>query len=133
MEAYLHEPNLGNIFKPEESQLSSMAVKAISNCTNSCLSALNEYNKLTSDQIAQMPLAFSSRVMYTGGMLLRLRFLILSLPSHIEKDLVPRDAVISIQRVSNLVEQAHNQHSTNHLLKRQDWCCNCLFKHTPLK
>lgn len=118
VEAYLHEPNLGNIFKPEESQLSSMAVKAISNCTNSCLSALNEYNKLTSDQIAQMPLAFSSRVMYTGGMLLRLRFLILSLPSHIEKDLVPRDAVISIQRVSNLVEQAHNQHSTNHLLKK---------------
>lgn len=85
MEAYLHEPNLGNIFKPEESQLSSMAVKAISNCTNSCLSALNEYNKLTSDQIAQMPLAFSSRVMYTGGMLLRLRFLILSLLTYRER------------------------------------------------
>ncbi|CAD1810352.1 hypothetical protein FOB58_002337 [Candida parapsilosis] len=118
VEAYLHEPNLSNIFKPQESQLSSIAVKAISNCTNSCLSALNEYNKLTSEQIAQMPLAFGSRVMYTGGMLLRLRFLILSLPSHIEKDLVPRDAVISIQRVSNLVEQAHNQHPTNHLLKK---------------
>ncbi|KAI5956637.1 cnxG [Candida margitis] len=118
IEAYLHEPNLSNIFKPDESQLSAVAVKAISNCTNSCLAALNEYNKLTSDQVAQMPLAFGSRVMYTGGMLLRLRFLILSLPSHIEKDLVPRDAVISIQKVSNLVEQAHNQHPTNHLLKK---------------
>ncbi|KAI5966613.1 WAR1 [Candida theae] len=118
VEAYLHEPNLSYIFKPEESQLSAAAVKAISNCTNSCLAALNEYNKLSSDQIAQMPLSFGSRVMYTGGMLLRLRFLILSLPSHIEKDLVPRDAVVCIQRVSNLVEQAHNQHPTNHLLKK---------------
>ncbi|KAI5961271.1 WAR1 [Candida pseudojiufengensis] len=119
VEAYLHEPNLSSIFeRDEESGLSANDAKAISNCTKSCLAALNEYSKLSSDQVAQMPLTFGSRVMYTGGMLLRLRYLILSLPSHIEKDLVPKTAVTSIQRVSNLVEKAHIQHPSNYLLKK---------------
>ncbi|KAI3404657.2 WAR1 [Candida oxycetoniae] len=118
VEAYLCEPNFTNMFNRDDSSLSSRAVKAISDCTNSCLAALNEYTQLSSDEVAQMPLAFGSRVMYTGGMLLRLRYLIMSLSSHIDKDLVPRDAVIIIQKVCRLVEQSHLQHPDNHLLKK---------------
>ncbi|CAK9438837.1 uncharacterized protein LODBEIA_P30610 [Lodderomyces beijingensis] len=118
VEAYLHEPNLNHIFNQESTKLSARSVKAISCCTKFCLAALNEYTKLSLDQVAQMPLAFGSRVMYTGGMLLRLRYLVMSLPSHIDKEMVPRDAVVTIQRVVRLVEQAHVQHPDNHLLKK---------------
>ena len=116
--AYLHEPNLSHMFNYEHGRLSTRAIKAISSCTSSCLAALNEYTKLEPEEVAQMPLAFGSRVMYTGGMLLRLRNLIMTMPSYIDKDLVPRDAVFSVQKVLRLVEQSHLQHPVNYLLKK---------------
>ncbi|EGW34766.1 uncharacterized protein SPAPADRAFT_145213 [Spathaspora passalidarum NRRL Y-27907] len=122
VEAYLHEPCLTNIFTSEDSEkgvkLNDNAVKSISNCTSSCLNALDEFNHLTSEQVAAIPLFYGCRIIYTAGMLLRLRYLILSLPSLIEKDLVPRHAVTAIQRTSKLVEQANLMHPTNHFLKK---------------
>ena len=93
-------------------------MKSIRYCTSSCLNALDEYSKLTPDQIALLPFPFGSRIMYTAGMLLRLRYLILSLPSHIDKELVPKRAVTSIQCVSKLVEQANILNPHNHCLTR---------------
>ncbi|RLV93087.1 Transcriptional regulator WAR1 [Spathaspora sp. JA1] len=127
VEAYLHEPCLTNIFALNEGEndqqkggvkLNENAIKSISNCTSSCLNALDEFNHLTSEQVAAIPLFYGCRIIYTAGMLLRLRYLILSLPSLIEKDLVPRHAVTAIQRTSKLVEQANLMHPTNHFLKK---------------
>ncbi|KAK6456148.1 transcription factor activity protein [Scheffersomyces xylosifermentans] len=122
VEAYLHEPILSNVFTSEENpeyvRLTESSAKSISNCTNSCLNALDEFNKLTSEQLATIPLFHVSRIIYTAGMLLRLRFLILSLPSHIEKDLVPQHAILAIQKANRLIDQASSTHSLNHFLKK---------------
>lgn len=117
IEAYLHEPILTKVFK-SDTELDGKAMKSIRYCTSSCLNALDEYSKLTPDQIALLPFPFGSRIMYTAGMLLRLRYLILSLPSHIDKELVPKRAVTSIQCVSKLVEQANILNPHNHYLTK---------------
>lgn len=117
VEAYLHEPILSEIFS-SENELDAKAVKSLCFCTSSCLNALDEYSKLTPDEIALMLFLFGSRVMYTVGMLLRLRYLILSLPSHIDKELVPKRAVTTIQNVSKLVERANILNPTNHYLTK---------------
>lgn len=117
VEAYLHEPILTKVFK-SDTELDGKAMKSICYCTSSCLNALDEYSKLTPDQVALLPFPFGSRIMYTAGMLLRLRYFILSLPSHIDKELVPKRAVTSIQCVSKLVEQANILNPHNHYLTK---------------
>lgn len=122
VEAYLHEPCLTNVFTNDENgdnmKLTESSAKSISNCTNSCLNALDEFNKLSLEEVAGIPLFYSSRIIYTAGMLLRLRYLILSLPSHIEKDLVPYHAIFAIQRANKILDQASIAHSANHFLKK---------------
>lgn len=123
IEAYLHEPCLSNVFtcgnqNPEIAKLTKQSMKSICQCTKSCLNALDEYNKLSKLEVALVPLIYASRVIYTAGMLLRLRFLIISLPSHIEKDLVPQKVITSIQAVSKLVERASMDFPFNNFLKK---------------
>lgn len=123
VEAYLHEPMLGNFLTTElddgsEVLLLSEAVASVSTCTNSCLNALEQFNYMLPSEISTMPLFYSSRIIYTAGMLLRLRYLILSLPSNIEKDLVPQEAVLAIQTLSGLIETSSKEHSSNHFLKK---------------
>ncbi|KAL7665577.1 Zn(2)-C6 fungal-type domain-containing protein [[Candida] zeylanoides] len=123
VEAYLHEPMLGNFLTTEsddgsEVLLSSEAVASVSTCTNSCLNALEQFNYMSPSEISTMPLFYSSRIIYTAGMLLRLRYLILSLPSNIEKDLVPQEAVTAIQTLSGLIEASSKEHPSNHFLKK---------------
>ncbi|CAH2351094.1 transcriptional regulator War1p [[Candida] railenensis] len=128
VEAYLHEPMLGHLLSTTYEtegisegraiNMSPEAVQSISTCTNSCLNALYQFNQMLPDEIATMPLYHSSRILYTAGMLLRLRYLILSIPSHIEKDLVPQTAITAIQKLSGLVEIASNNYPYNHFLKK---------------
>ncbi|KAG7661413.1 WAR1 [[Candida] subhashii] len=131
VEAYLHEPCLADVFTRDSDEeggdgenleggvkLDPKAVRSIANCTNSCLNALDEFNQLTSIEVASSPLFHGTRIIYTAGMLLRLRYLIMSLPSLIEKDLVPQHAVTAIQRTNRLIEQANQSHPSNHFLKK---------------
>ncbi|CUM66107.1 uncharacterized protein PRCAT00003762001 [Priceomyces carsonii] len=117
IEAYLHEPVLSEIVE-DTSRLPENSVRSISNCTTSCLNAIDEFNKMSPNDIALMPLFYASRIIYTAGMLLRLRYLILSLPSYIERDLVPQDAVTSLHKLTALIEKAANLHTLNHFLKK---------------
>lgn len=93
-------------------------IESIAHCTKSCLNAIDAFNEMLPHGVAAMPLLYASRIIYTAGMLLRLRYLILLLPSYIEKDLVPRKAVLAVQKLNHLVEKAALQHPSNHFLKK---------------
>ena len=92
VEAYLYQPNFANFNlvstdkKSCTQNLSTDTLVDVAQCTTSCLYALDEFSMLLSGEVSALPLFYSSRVIYTAGMLLRLRYLILSLPSHIEKN-----------------------------------------------
>lgn len=134
VEAYLHEPVLKEMFMKNNAngtgsgsgsnetdghvKLNADTVQSVAQCTSSCLNALDALNSMDLDEISILPLLYGARIIYTAGMLLRLRYLILSLPSHIEKDLVPRHAVVAIQRLNHLLDRASSIHPTNQLLKK---------------
>jgi hypothetical protein len=122
IEAYLHEPNFNGVLNEygdaDGTKLTHNAILSISVCTSSCLNALWEYSKLSPLEVATIPLIYASRIIYTAGMLLRLRYLILSFPSHIEKDLTPHSAITAIHTVNRLIEQASIEYPFNHFLKK---------------
>ncbi|PVH18087.1 uncharacterized protein CXQ87_001004 [Candidozyma duobushaemuli] len=122
IEAYLHQPDFNEVQLVNTdgtgcaSKLDATTLKAISQCTVSCLCALDEVAKLEPSDVAALPLVYSSRIVYTAGMLMRMRYLILSLPSHIEKDLVPRYAIQSIQKLKNLIFETSQSYPANNFL-----------------
>ncbi|KAJ9091123.1 hypothetical protein QFC19_008973 [Naganishia cerealis] len=123
VEAYLHEPILSQVLiydsnSSSDVHLNEKAVKLIVNCTAACLNSIQEFNQLRIEELAAIPLCYASRIIYTAGMLLRLRYLILLLPSHIEKDLVPRRAIQVIQRLNDNFAEASVLHPFNHFLKK---------------
>lgn len=124
VEAYLYQPNFANFNlvstdkKSCTQNLSTDTLVDVAQCTTSCLYALDEFSMLLSGEVSALPLFYSSRVIYTAGMLLRLRYLILSLPSHIEKELVPRYAIVAIQKLSKQVSAASKMFPANYFLKK---------------
>ncbi|KAG7195740.1 uncharacterized protein KQ657_002123 [Scheffersomyces spartinae] len=123
IEAYLHEPKLKEIFnttdiKVESVKFDEYKMKQVSNCTVSCLNAINEFISLGPDQVALAPLFSSCRIVYTAGMLLRLRFLILSVPSLIDKSLVPIQAIQCVLQLLCLLDEAAKLHLNNHFLNK---------------
>lgn len=123
VEAYLHQPMIDDLQVNRECRNFSQGVKpktltAIAHCTASCLFALDEFNKQTPEQIAALPLFFCSRVIYTAGILMRLRFFIMSLPSHVEKELVPQYGIFAVLQLDHLIQAAAKKFPSNFFLKR---------------
>lgn len=124
VEAYLHQPAVSEIQVNDRDgtgcsqKLNSETLTSISKCTASCLHAIEEFGQLDAEGIASLPLFCSSRVIYTVGVLLRMRFLILSLPSLVEKDLVPRHAIVSVSKLSLQFQAASSLHPANQFLKK---------------
>lgn len=122
VEAYLYEPIFGQIIPGDVQDLSDFAlqidsVKNINVCTMSCLKALDEFNKMSTDDIATLPLFYASRIIYVVGILLKLRYLVISLPS-LQDDLVPQSLIFTIQTLTNLFDQSSTLHPVNHILKK---------------
>lgn len=122
VEAYLYEPIFGQIIPGDVQDLSDFAlntesVKNINNCTTSCLKALEEFNKMTTDDAATLPLFYASRIIYVVGILLKLRYLVISVPSLLD-DLVPQSLIFTIQNLTDLFDQSSTLHPVNHILKK---------------
>lgn len=123
IEAYLNEPMTCNLFgksedKEEDPALDESSLRSIIACTEACLRSIKEFNKLEPDTIASLPLTYASRIIYTSGMLLRLRYLILSLDSPIDKDLVPKSVVKELEKLCKLIEEASFHYPFSHFLKK---------------
>lgn len=124
VEAYLYQPALPEIQLTASSplgcaqKLDSKTSSAIAHCTASCLFALDEFSQLLSTEIAGLPLFYCSRIIYTAGILMRLRYLILSLPSLIEKEMVPKYAVLAILKLNKQFGEAQEKYPGNFYLKK---------------
>lgn len=122
VEAYLHEPMLHQISNDEEgiepTQIKYETVKSISLCTTACIKSLHQFISLGSTKIAMLPLVFTARIVYTAGMLLRLRYLTLCLPGNVERDLVPPSVITIVQNLNSVVSSAIEKYPYNYLLKK---------------
>lgn len=123
VEAFLHQPlfedlRISSSGQNAKQSLSLQTLDAIGHCTESCLLALGEFNKLSDESIACISLIHFSRVIYTAGILLRLRYFILSSPSQVEKELVPRHAVFTILTLNKRLLEASKKYPSNYFIKK---------------
>ncbi|WPK26807.1 hypothetical protein PUMCH_004168 [Australozyma saopauloensis] len=123
VESFLHQPLFEDLrirqgVKNTKQSLSLRTLDAIGHCTDSCLLALTEFNKLSDEAIACLPLIHFSRIVYTAGILMRLRYFILSSPSHVEKELVPRHAVLAILTLNKRIFSVSTKYKANFFLKK---------------
>lgn len=122
VEAYLYEPIFGNILDSDKGITDTLfqvdAMRNLNNCVTACLNALDEFNKLSINSVATLPLVYASRIIYTVGILLKLRYLMLSIPSLHDKGLVPDNIIFTIQCLTNLIDQSTIVHPFNHILKK---------------
>lgn len=123
IEAYLHQPlsedlQVRSVGLNCTEELTTRTLNTISHCTSSCLKAMDEFNQLTDEQIAGLPLFHFTRYIYTAGILMRLRYFILSLPSNIEKNLVPQYAIVSVLNLHHRINAISTAYPTNFLMKK---------------
>lgn len=123
VEAFLYQPLFEDLrikpgFKNGKQSLSLRTLDAISHCTESCFLALGEFNKLSDERIACLPLIHFSRVVYTAGILLRLRYFIIASPFHVEKELVPRHAIFAILTLNKRILATSKVYPANFFLQK---------------
>lgn len=123
VEAFLYQPLFEDLrikpgFKNGKQCLSLRTLDSISHCTESCFRALGEFNKLSDERIACLPLIHFSRVVYTAGILLRLRYFIIASPFHVERELVPRHAVFAILTLNKRVQATSKLYPANFFLQK---------------
>lgn len=123
VEAFLYQPQFNDLrikpgFNNGKQCLSLRTLEAIGHCTESCFLALGEFNKLSDEKIACLPLIHFSRVVYTAGILLRLRYFIIASPFHVEKELVPRHAVFAILTLNKRIQATSKLYPANFFLQK---------------
>ncbi|ODV95545.1 hypothetical protein PACTADRAFT_42513, partial [Pachysolen tannophilus NRRL Y-2460] len=127
VQAYLHEPALHKLLPSANNNkgididllyvdLPKNIATSIDKCTQSCLATLYHASQLSLEETTVMPLFFSSRIIYTAGMLLRLRYLVISIPSMSVFNFVPRESVEKIHLLSQKLEKTYQNYPSNHLL-----------------
>lgn len=70
--------------------------------------------KLGVDFIATLPLVYVSRMIYTAGILLRMRYLILSVPLKVERSLMPVEAILTVQQTNDFFLEASKSYPNNY-------------------
>ncbi|GME74959.1 unnamed protein product [[Candida] boidinii] len=99
IQAYLHEPALHRFFIEESItsdpniELPSHLAENVEKCSTSCFLALTHFAQLSKDDIAVMPLFYSSRIMYSAGILLRLRYLCISVPAMTKYEFITNETM----------------------------------------
>ncbi|OWB54945.1 binding protein [[Candida] boidinii] len=109
IQAYLHEPALHRFFTEESItsdpniELPSHLAENVEKCSTSCFLALTHFAQLAKDDIAVMPLFYSSRIMYSAGILLRLRYLCISVPAMTKYEFITNETMASIRKLNELI------------------------------
>lgn len=134
VEAYLNQPSIEDLQVKFDGLNCSQdfpfrTLNSISRCTTSCLDSLLEFNKLSAEEVAALPLFHFSRIIYTAGILMRLRYFILSRPSSIEKDLVPKHAIAQVLQLNLKIQSVSELYPVNFLVKKM-WLVLRLFVQT---
>ncbi|AOA62169.1 Zinc finger transcription factor [Komagataella phaffii CBS 7435] len=124
VQAYLYEPELQKFatihsLVQGSTQLPHYVVNSIDLCAQSCFSAIRLFCSLAPEDVAVLPLFYSSRVIYTSGMLLRLRYLTFCIPSLSNIGIVPKEYLYEIKRFTEVVVNSAREHPGNVFLGKQ--------------
>lgn len=90
---------------------------AVEKCYNYCVSALEEFLKMTPKLVASIPLFHMSRIIYTVGLLLlKLRYSVIVLPSFRQFGQLTQNSVSLVNQVAKLLEESSKIYKFNNFL-----------------
>lgn len=129
VEAYLYEPvvsasihrlyeHLNEVDTPMFHTICEAIVFAVTKCANSCMRALHEFNSLSCEEAAVMPLLHLSRLLYSLGILLRLRYTIFILPLNIKENMVPEESIDHVLNFVRKVDETSSLYPVNYLIRK---------------
>ncbi|ODQ79512.1 hypothetical protein BABINDRAFT_161904 [Babjeviella inositovora NRRL Y-12698] len=113
VEAYLHEPSLEHVSDIHSTHM----MAAITRCSHLCQLSLRHCMSLSPQQLSSMPLFYSTRILYTAGLLLRLRYLVITMDTGIRES-VPTDSLIPIQQISSIIDVSVQTYPLHNLLRK---------------
>lgn len=122
VEAYLYEPLVSQVAGANEEDgllfFKENALTSISKSSKACMNCLREFSSLQADFVATFPLVYTTRMIYTAGILLRLRYLILSVPLRVERSLVPAHVIDIVENTHRVFIEASKAFPANYFLKK---------------
>ncbi|GMG39993.1 unnamed protein product [Ambrosiozyma monospora] len=139
VQAYLYEPAIHSIAVSttesvpflEDPNNFNFFIHVISQASESCMLSMKHFLELDLDIIATSPLFHSSRILYNTGLLLRLRYLTLTVP-HLECAIyVTDDAMCVVRDLTARIHEGTQKYPKNHFLGKMRLVLN-LFTHTCL-
>lgn len=114
----LHEMKQSEISTGQQYEnVKANAVRSFIECYNCCISALQEFSKLTPTLIASIPLFLMSRLIYTVGvLLLRLRYSVVAFPIFHHLLELTDNCVLMVNDVRELLSKSSKQYPYNYFL-----------------
>ncbi|KAG7738816.1 hypothetical protein KL932_003709 [Ogataea haglerorum] len=123
VQAYLYEPALQAMFSSNMAELGSVKLpdylaEAIECSTESCVLALKHFLHLKEESITVEPFFHSSRIIFTAGMLLRIRYLSISIPVLSQYGCMTEDTMNVVKSLASLVYRTSLKYPRNHYLNK---------------
>ncbi|KAG7834240.1 hypothetical protein KL939_002895 [Ogataea angusta] len=123
VQAYLYEPALQAMFSSNMAELGSLKLpdylaEAIECSTESCVLALKHFLHLKEESITVEPFFHSSRIIFTAGMLLRIRYLSISIPVLSQYGCMTEDTMNVVKSLASLVYRTSLKYPRNHFLNK---------------
>lgn len=133
-QAYLFEPAVQTLIRAKENvtrEYRNLFLTSLNQICESCLLSLTHFNKLSIEDLSVNPLFHTSRILYTSGMLLRIRYLSLTIPKTARAKVYTEQALPTIRALISKIDETSNVYPKNLLLKKIRVVLN-LFVHTCL-
>lgn len=134
VEAYLYEASEGDATVPVRSEPDEPAEHRLANasgrsqrypelaaqierCLRACIQLLRCFSSLPASDLAALPIHVSSRIIYTMGMLLRLRYVCLTGPPAL-RSVVPPESMALTRAISTTMDAALDQFPSNNTIRK---------------
>lgn len=121
IQAYVYEPALQTLISSKEyitPEYKDVFFSTLSQICESCLLSLKHFNQLSIDEITSNPLFHTSRILYTSGMLLRIRYLSLTIPKSGKACLFTDECILNIKKLTDKIEDTAKKYPKNHFIKK---------------
>jgi hypothetical protein len=121
VQAYLYEPAIQTLIKSKENitkEYKNVFFSTLSQICDSCLLSLKHFSELTIDEMTVNPLFHTSRILYTSGMLLRIRYLSLTIPKNRKASIFTEECISTIKILTDKIDETAKIYPKNHFIKK---------------
>ncbi|TID16740.1 hypothetical protein CANINC_004097 [Pichia inconspicua] len=120
-QAYLFEPAVQTLIRAKENvtkEYRNLFLTSLNQICESCILSLTHFNKLSIEDLSVNPLFHTSRILYTSGMLLRIRYLSLTIPKTARAKVYTEDALPTINALISKIDDTISLYPKNFFVQK---------------